>query len=45
MLLLNGENSCSEVDDFFRELDINGDGKLDYDEFTKVMADVILSDT
>ena len=28
-----------EVDDFMREADVDGNGKLDYDEFVKMMLD------
>ena len=28
-----------EIDDFMREADVDGNGKLDYDEFVKMMLD------
>ena len=28
-----------EVDEFMREADVDGNGKLDYDEFVKMMLD------
>ncbi len=29
--------TSAEADEFMREADLNGDGKLDYDEFVKMM--------
>jgi calmodulin len=32
--------SAEEADEFMREADLNGDGKLDYDEFLKYMREL-----
>ena len=33
--------TASEAEDFMREADTNGDGKLDYDEFARIMSQSI----
>ena len=32
--------SSTEADEFMKEADLNGDGKLDYDEFVRMMLAV-----
>ena len=33
--------TASEAEEFMREADLNGDGKLDYDEFARIMSQSI----
>jgi Ca2+-binding EF-hand superfamily protein len=30
--------TASEAEEFMREADLNGDGKLDYDEFARILS-------
>ena len=33
--------TAEEAEEFMREADMNGDGKLDYDEFARIMSQSI----